>query len=126
MKILNISEKKLYRMAVALACFTGFFLIWANLAVGLIGSEDNPANLLYVGVIVIGVGGAFLSGLRAKGMVRTMLALAVAQFLVPIIALLIWKPEINIGVAQVIGVNAMFIVLWLVSGLLFERAEGKK
>jgi hypothetical protein len=34
-----------YRAAVGLAVGTGLLLTWMNLAVGLIGSDDNPANL---------------------------------------------------------------------------------
>src|SRR5688500_14460725 len=39
-----------YRAGVAVALGTGFLLVWSNLAVGVIGGEDSPANLLYFGV----------------------------------------------------------------------------
>ena len=32
-----------------------FLLIWINLAVGIIGSEDNPANLMYGAVLLLGL-----------------------------------------------------------------------
>lgn len=38
-----------YKVAVGIAVVTGLILIWANLAVGLIGNEGNPANLMFIG-----------------------------------------------------------------------------
>jgi len=40
-----------YRVAVGVAVATALLLIWMNLAVGLIGNEGNPANLMYIGVL---------------------------------------------------------------------------
>src|SRR3712207_2936337 len=42
-----------YRFAVGVAFAAAFLLAWMNLAVGLIGSEDNLANLMYVGVLAV-------------------------------------------------------------------------
>jgi hypothetical protein len=36
-----------------LAVGTALFLVWSNLAVGLIGSENNPANMMYLGVLAV-------------------------------------------------------------------------
>ena len=36
-----------YRTAAGVAVAAPLILIWMNLAVGIIGSEDNPANLMY-------------------------------------------------------------------------------
>ncbi len=116
----------LYRMATATSVLTGLLLIWVNLAVGLIGNENNPANLMYFGVITVGLIGASLSRLRAKGMARALLATAVAQLLVPLIAMMTWRPTFGLGVVQVLGVNAFFAVLWGVSALLFQRAGEKE
>ena len=38
----------IYRTAIAAAMGTTIFLIWANLAVGLIGAGPNPGNLMYI------------------------------------------------------------------------------
>jgi hypothetical protein len=44
-----------YRFAVGLALTAAFLIVWLNAAGGLIGIEDDdPANLLYVGVLAIG------------------------------------------------------------------------
>lgn len=40
-----------YRAAAGLALATALLLVVANLAVGLVGSEQNPANRLYVAVL---------------------------------------------------------------------------
>ena len=43
-----------YRAAMGAALATALILIWMNLAVGIIGAEDNPANLMHGGVLVVG------------------------------------------------------------------------
>ena len=58
------------RLAVAVALGTALLLVWLNLAVGLIGDEKNPANLMYVGVLAIGVVGAIAARLEPRGMAR--------------------------------------------------------
>jgi hypothetical protein len=113
-----------YRAAVGIACATGLLLVWINLAVGIIGSEDNPANLMYFGVLAVGFVGAFLARFQPRGMTRALLATALAQLLVPIIAVIIWRPDFNPGVAQVFVLNAFFAALWGVSALLFRHAAG--
>jgi len=111
-----------YRAAVGIACATGLLLVWMNLAVGLIGSEDNLANVLYIGVFAIGFLGAIVARLQPRGMARTLFATAAAQALVPVIAFSIWRPPINSGLVGVLGINAFFIVLWVASALLFRQA----
>src|SRR5688500_18233179 len=39
------TASRAYRVAVGVAVTTGLILMWINGAVGLIGSDDNPANL---------------------------------------------------------------------------------
>jgi hypothetical protein len=56
-----------YRIAIGFALFTGLLLIWVNLAVGIIGTESNPANTMYFGVFFIGIIGALIARFRAKG-----------------------------------------------------------
>ncbi len=112
----------LYRMAMGLALVTAFVLVWVNLAVGIIGNEDHPANRMYFGVLVIGCLGAGLARLKPLGMFHALLLTAEAQFFVPIIALSIWKPEITLGVLMVIGFNTVFALLFAGSALLFRRS----
>lgn len=125
--ISKISDSWAYRIAVGIALLAGFLLIWINLAVGIIGSEDHPANLLYVGVLAVGIIGAVLARFRPRGMARTLFATAVAQILVPVIAIFIWKPSFGDapGMVGVFILNALFAALFAVSGLLFRRTAGK-
>src|SRR5215217_2235907 len=71
-----------YRAAVGVAVVTAFILVWINLAVGIIGSEDNPANLMYGGVLAVAILGAVIGRFRSQGMARALAATALAQALV--------------------------------------------
>lgn len=111
-----------YRFAVAMALGTALLLVWVNLAVGIIGSEDNPANLLYAGVLAVGLIGAGIARLQPHGMSQTLFAMAAAQALVPVIALIIWNPQITLGVLGLLVFNAIFVMLFVGSAFLFRRA----
>lgn len=115
-----------YRVAVGIALAAALLLVWINLAVGIIGSEDNPANLMYVGVLAVGLIGAAIARLEAGGMARALFGSALATALVPAIALIIGKPSITPGDAPgVLGVfvlNTFFVILFAGSALLFRRA----
>jgi hypothetical protein len=111
-----------YRIATGVAVMTGLILLWVNGAVGLIGSEDNPANLMYGGVLVIGLIGAAIARLRPVGMALAMAVTAVAQFLVPVVALIVWRPDFGPGVVQVLGLNFCFVLMFAGSALLYRHA----
>lgn len=116
-----------YRAAVGVAVGTGLLLVWTNLAVGLIGSEDNPANWMYVGVLAAGSLGAIIMRLQPKGMARVLFALAIIQMLISLIALIAGlhlSPESSI--VEILGVNGFFAVLWSGSALLFRNAAKEK
>lgn len=115
------SSKTAYHVAIGFALFTGLFLVWVNGAVGIIGSEDNPINLLYFGVILLGIIGAFIARFQAKKMALTMYAMAIAQALVAVLALIggfYQSPPST--VFHIISVNGFFIMLFVVSALLFR------
>lgn len=117
-------KNNMYRAAVGLAVFTGLFLIWSNLAVGLIDSEDNPANLMYLGVIAIGFLGAIISKFQPKKMAFVLFSLAFAHAVITgaaLIARLDLAPESS--AVEILGVNGFFAVLWIGSGLLFLNAS---
>ncbi|MBD2769922.1 hypothetical protein IC235_18690 [Hymenobacter sp. BT664] len=118
-----------YRAAAGVAVGVALFLVWANLAVGLIGSENNPANRLYGGVLAILFIGALVARFRPRGMANALFVTALAQMIVPAIALLVWKTQIISeaaapgGVGHILGVNAFFAALWGGAALLFRRAS---
>lgn len=112
-----------YMAGAIIAVGTGFVLIWVNLAVGIIGDEDNPANLMFLGVILIAALGSVVARFRAAGMARTMFAAAGAQALVAVATAIVGfgfnEPPGPAGMLALIG---FFIVPWLISGGLFLRA----
>ncbi len=120
------SQKAIYRIAFGLGLLGAFSLFWANGAVGIIGSDDNPANLMYGAVFAVGLIGSLISRFKPRGMSYTLFTAAVVQMLVPVFALLIWPARASWGEPGVIGVfilNAFFATLFAVSALLFRRAS---
>jgi hypothetical protein len=124
-----------YRVAVGVACATGLVLVWINAAAGIIG--DGPVNLLYLGVIVVGFVGAWIARFQPRDMAWALVATAITQMLVPVIALAIWKagwenllmdgnsphPPFHPGVGPVFVLNGFFAILWIASAFLFRRAS---
>lgn len=109
-----------YRIAAALALTAAFLIVWLNAAAGLIGIEDDdPRNLLYVGVLVIGFVGAILARLHPQGLARAMFATAVAQAAVAAVAL---KLPNTASSLQILLVHGLFITLFAGAGLLFRHA----
>ena len=119
-----------YKSAIGLALATPFLLFWVNGAVGIIGNEGNHANLMYFGVIAVGIIGAFIARLEPRGMARALFVTALAQMLVPVIALMIWPPQITswgaAGVGGVFVLNAFFATLFLGSAWLFRNAARER
>jgi hypothetical protein len=68
-----------WRGGVAFAALSGLMLVWANGAVGMIGNEDNPYNLLFLGLIPLALLGSAIVRFRAAGMAAVMLAAWVGQ-----------------------------------------------
>lgn len=104
-----------YRSAVAIAVGASFLLVWMNLAVGIIGTEDNPLNLIYGAVIAVALGGALLARFEARGMAMAMVAAAVAQGLAGAVALASGHFTLVL--------EAFFAGLWLMSAALFRKAK---
>jgi hypothetical protein len=105
-----------YKAAVCLAIATSLILIWMNLAVGIIGNEENPANLMFFGVLAVGMIGAFIAHLQPYGMALTLFAMAIAQMLVAMVALIA-------GLGFTLIINGLFALLWIGSALLFLNAN---
>jgi hypothetical protein len=103
-----------YRAGVALALFTAFLTIWINLAVGMIGDEGNPLNMLFGGVIAVAVLGGFLARFQPIGMAWTMAATALVQA-ATVIPALTTEP-------RTAGLIAGFTLPWLLSAALFRAA----
>lgn len=112
-----------YRIAVGLAVAGALILVWMNLAVGIIGNEDNPANLMYLGVLAVGIIGAFIARFQPRGMARALFATALAQALVALIALTFGMQRLpGSSAVEIVTLNAFFVVLFAVSAMLFRYA----
>jgi hypothetical protein len=111
-----------YRAAVVLATTAAFLLVWVNLAVGVIGSEGNPANLMYGGVLIGAVVGAVVTRFQPLGMARAMAATAGAQTLIGTTALISgWGSTSSSFPEAIILLTGFFAVLWLLSACSLEK-----
>lgn len=113
-----------YKLGAAVGLMTGFLMTWVNLAVQIIG-HDNPANVLYFGVALLGLAGVGFSRFQPAGLARTAFVAAGATFLVPVIAVLAWPADFSPGVLPVFVGNTMMAGMFAVSGLLFRHAAGQ-
>jgi hypothetical protein len=109
------------RAAVGVAVLAVLLLVWVSLAVGIIGAEGDPADLMYLGVIGVGIVGAIITRFQPQGMAGVLFAMALAQALVGVIALIAGKQHsADSSATQIVGVNTMFIALFLGSAWLFR------
>jgi hypothetical protein len=119
----RMTRNTAYRAAVGVAVVAAFILIWINLAVGIIGSEDNPANLMYGGVLAVGILGALIVRFQPHGMARALAATALAQALVGVIALIAGLGSTGASwPGAIVFLTGFFAALWLVSAWLFRKA----
>ena len=120
---MHLQSDTAYRVAVGLALSAAFLIVWLNAAAGLIGIEDDdPANLLYVGVLAIGFIGAIIARLQPRGLARALLVTALAQALVGAIAL---KLPNTASSMQIVILHAVFVALFGGAALLFRYAARK-
>jgi hypothetical protein len=116
-----------YRLAVAVAMAGVFFLVWVNAAVGIIG-DPGGVNLMYAGVLLIGIVGAVATRLRAPAMAWPLFAMAAGQMAVPMVALVIAPHEVMFEPPGALGVfvlNACFAAMFVASGMLFRWAGAR-
>jgi hypothetical protein len=112
-----------YKSAVGLTLVTVFILVWMIGAVGVLGRDGDRADLMYVGVLAVGIIGAVIARFQPHGMIRALLAMALAQALVAVIALITGLHEVpDMSVFEILGLNGFFVVLFLGSARLFQNA----
>ena len=124
--IVRKSNHVAYRAGATIALVTTFLLIWVNLAVGFIGSEDNPANLMYLGVLLVGMSGAFVARFEAAGMARALASAAVVHAAIGVLAFTsgmgATEPP---GPIKLFVLNAVWVASWSFSSWLFRRAAAE-
>jgi hypothetical protein len=108
------TRSRVHRAAIGVAIAASFLTVWVNGAVGMIGSEENPYNLLFLGVIGIALVGSVLARFRAAGMALAMAAAACAQAALGLGGLV---TDLRGGI-----LGTGFAGLWLISAALFRTA----
>jgi hypothetical protein len=122
------SNKTIYRVAFATGLLGALLLFWVNGAVGIIGNENQTANLLYGAVFVVGLIGSLISKFKPLGMSYTLYIVAIIQMLVPTTALIVWPPTTISWSPSIFGVFALsgfFALLFVISAMLFRQASRK-
>lgn len=112
-----------YRVGAAVALATAFLLVWINLAVGIIGNENNPLNLTFFGVIAAALVGSIVARFRADGMARAMTVAAALQGVIGVIVFIL-----DLGRGHPPGAVALLLLIeffagtWLLSAWCFRNA----
>lgn len=107
-----------YKAGVGVALAAGFGLGWSNMVH--VADSENPANLLYFSVLVVGGIGAWLARLEARGLARTLFAMAAVLALIAVLLPSGAPPYMARNMA--IG-HGVLVVLFAASGLLFRQAS---
>jgi hypothetical protein len=104
-----------YLAAAATGIGTGFLMVWANLAVGIVGDGLNGANVMFFGVVLVAIIATLVARFRAPAMARAMFATAGALVLAIAIALTAFGAS-----ALEAGLSMVFVAGWLLSAALFK------
>lgn len=112
-----------YRAGVGVAIAGAFLLTWINAAVGI---TDSIADLAYLGVPLVGIIGAFLGRFRPAGMARALLATALVQALVGVIAVVAGLVPAHNAAVEILGLTGFFVVLFAGSAWLFWRSSPRR
>ena len=112
-----------YQAAVVLALAASVLIMWTTGAVGIIGSETNPGNLVFVGLVPLAIVGAIIARGRAAQMAWAMSVVAIGQILVPVVAFAsIANPKSDVLQPEVFIAAAFLAALWFASAWFFRKA----
>lgn len=114
--VARMSPNRSYRAGVGVAIVGGFLLVWANLAVGIIGDGENLANLGFFAVLLVGMAGALVAWFRPAGMARALNATAVANGALSLVCLVAGRDD------RGALLSLFFVLPWLLSAGLFRQA----
>ncbi len=103
-----------HRAAVGIAVAAGLFLVWVNLAVGMMDVE--PGNLMYVVVLFIALIGASIARFEPREASVAMFVTALAHVVVAVIA-------IAADLGPTVLADTFFTGAWLASAVLFRLAS---
>ncbi len=111
-----------HKFAWVVAIAAVLLLVWLSLGVGIIGRDGDPANRMYFGVLAVGIVGALIARFRPQGMARALIATALAQAAVAVIALAGGLGRPWSGPLELSLLNGFFVGLFVGSAWLFNRA----
>jgi hypothetical protein len=103
-----------YRAGAAAAVLAGFATVWANAAVGMIGSEDNLFNFVFLGIVAFALAGAVAVRARASGMAVVTALAAAAQLGAALVGT---QTDLRGGIFA-----GVFAAPWLLAAALFAVA----
>lgn len=116
------SSKAIYRWAMVLAALGGLAVIWVNLAVGIVASEDNDYNLVFLTIILAATAASVAVRIRAEAMAKIMPVTAIALLVALGVGQTLGSDELHdTRTAEWIGVT-MFAGMFALSAILFRRA----
>lgn len=109
----RLSSNWYFRLGAMFAVLAGFMVIWSNLAVGMIGNEDNPVNLWFGLVLLIAIIGSIAARFRGSILPKAMLMAGAVQIAIGIFAGILGS-DMRGGRFTIV-----LSVAWLISSLLF-------
>ena len=113
----RLSSNWYFRIGAMFAVLSGFMVVWANLAVGMIGNEDNPVNLWFSAVLFIAIAGSIASRFRGSILPLAMFLAGTSQIVIGTFAGLLGT-DMRGGRFTII-----LSVAWFIASLLFWCAR---
>ena len=112
-----------YKAGLIVAVLTGLGQAYMNVVAGLIGSPDNPFNLMFFLIVALTLTGSLIVQGRAPGMVWVMGAAALAQVAAGLVGgLMVPGDEGEPQPAGILFLTVYFAGLWLNATALFRVA----
>ena len=116
------STKAMYRWAMALAALGGFAVIWVNLAVGIVASEDNDFNMVFFLIILATIAASAAARIKARAMAKILPLTGVALLVALGVGQFLGSDELHdTRIAEWVGVT-VFAGMFALSAILFRRA----
>lgn len=118
----RLSGNMAYRLGIAAAIGAAFLITWANLSVGIVGSEDNPPNAYFFYALLVGIAGSIIARFRPRGMALAMLVTAAAIAIAFVAAVSGVTDEPNVSHWRELIATSVISSPFLLSAWLFSKA----